>query len=103
MAVSPRYRIGPGATSALEATYQNMVTAGDLLVQDGRRVPDLSIFIEQALNRLGTPSVIVADHFRRPELADALDSSPMPRGRDVRDEADAMVVRPVKISEGLGR
>ena len=64
------------------STYQNMVTAGDLLVQDGRRVPDLSIFIEQALNRLGTPSVIVADHFRRPELADALDSSPMPRGRD---------------------
>ena len=63
------------------STYQNMVTAGDLLVQDGRRVPDLSVFIEQALNRLGTPDVIVADHFRKHELADALDASPMPRGR----------------------
>ena len=75
------------------STYQNMVTAGDLLVQDGRRVPDLSVFIEQALNRLGTPSVIVADHFRKPELADALDAcSTMPRGR-------AFVTRRMRWSE----
>ena len=74
------------------STYQNMVTAGDLLVQDGRRVPDLSVFVEQALNRLGTPDVIVADHFRRPELADALDASPMPRGR-------AFVTRRMRWSE----
>ena len=61
--------------------YTSMVNEGSLLVQEGRRVPSMAVFVNQAIARLGMPDVIVADHFRRPELADALDASSMPRGR----------------------
>ena len=62
-------------------TYLSMVRDGSLLVQEGRRVPSMSRFIGQAIQRFGVPDCIISDHFRRPEVADALDASPMPRGR----------------------
>ena len=48
---------------------------------EGRNTPAAAHVASLALAGRGAPSVIVADHFRRPELADALDASPMPRGR----------------------
>ena len=48
VAVYPRWRDRSRRDQCPGATYSSMVTAGDLLVQDGRRVPDLSVFIDQA-------------------------------------------------------
>lgn len=54
------------------ARYEKMVDAGELLLQEGRRVVDLGEFLEAVFERWGRPYTIVADRYRQNELMDTL-------------------------------
>ena len=54
--------------------YRRMVDAGELLLQDGRRVVDLGEFLEACFRAWGRPVQIVADRYRDGELLDVLET-----------------------------
>ena len=54
------------------ARYRRMVDAGELLLQEGRRVVDLGEFLHACFDRWGRPYGIVADRYRQAELLDTL-------------------------------
>ena len=60
--------------------YADMARRGELLVHAGLRVPDYGAFVGEIVARWGSPSVIVADRYKEPELRDALDAGRMRRG-----------------------
>ena len=67
-----------GRADQVGTDYLRMYERGELLVQAGRRVPDVGEFLRVALDRWGVPSVIVADRWREHELRDALEASGVP-------------------------
>ena len=67
-----------GRADQVGTAYERMASRGELLVQAGRRVPDVGEFLRVALNRWGVPSCIVADRWREHELRDALEASGVP-------------------------
>ena len=54
--------------SVAAGTYQAMVDAGDLVMQEGSRVVDVGAVMDEAVARWGQPSVIVGDRYRQREL-----------------------------------
>ena len=56
------------------ARYERMVDAGELLLQEGRRVVDLGEFLGACFDRWGRPYGIVCDRYRQSELMDTLAS-----------------------------
>ena len=54
--------------------YRRMVEAGELLLQEGRRVVDLGEFLQACFSRWGRPYAIVADRYRQGELLDVLET-----------------------------
>ena len=67
-----------GRADQVGTLYEKMARRGELLVQPGRRVPDVGMFLRAALERWGVPSVIVADRWRESELRDALEAAAYP-------------------------
>ena len=68
-----------GRADSVGGLYRRMHERGELLVQPGRRVPDVSLFVSEVLGRWGLPSVVVCDRWREAELRDALDGAGIPR------------------------
>ena len=60
--------------------YRDMLKRGELILAGGR-VADVPALLKEALARWGTPAAVVADRWRIPELADALDAVRFPRSR----------------------
>ena len=50
------------------STYQRLIEGGSLLVADGRRIPPVSMLIEEAFERWGGAQVIICDRFRLEQL-----------------------------------
>ena len=100
-----------GLRDGVGKRYMDMLARGELILAGGR-IADVPMLLTEALNRWGTPSAVVADRWRIPELADALDAVRFPRsrliergqgykdgGEDVRDFRTAVLrgrVTPVK-------
>lgn len=53
--------------------YDRAVRSGELLVEDGKRIPSIPTLFDAALERWGEPEVIVTDPWRLAELEDALE------------------------------
>ena len=73
--------------------YSECHKSGDLL-QLGQRATDVAALLDEALNRYGKPSLVVADRWREAELRDALDAAGVPiaslilRGMGFKDGAE---------------
>ena len=82
-----------GRVDQVGALYSRMAERGELLVQAGRRVPDVAEFLRSVLDRWGPPECIVADRWREGELRDGLEVAGCPivplelRGMGFRDGA----------------
>lgn len=68
-----------GRADQVGGLYARMAERGELLVQPGRRVPDVGEFLRACLRRWGPPSCIVADRWREQELRDALEAAGVPQ------------------------
>ena len=69
-----------GLRDGVGKRYQDMLARGELILAGGR-IADVPMLLTEALNRWGNPSAVVADRWRIPELADALDAVRFPRSR----------------------
>lgn len=69
-----------GLRDGVGARYGTMLARHELILAGGR-VADVPALLREALARWGTPAAVVADRWRIPELADALDAVRFPRSR----------------------
>lgn len=67
-----------GRADMVGERYATMYRAGDLVLQEGRRVPHVGRFLSRCLDRWGVPAVIVADRWREGELRDGLEAARCP-------------------------
>ena len=54
--------------------YSSMVRRGELVMIPGTRTTPPALVLSDAIERFGTPEVVLADRYRKPELEDALAS-----------------------------
>lgn len=86
--------VARGRADQVGTLYARMFDRGELLIQPGRRVPDVSVFLRESLERWGAPGCIVADRWRAAELRDALEAAACPwaalvlRGQGWKDGAE---------------
>ena len=71
-----------GAKDGVGSLYQVLQQRGELVVA-GRRVPDFSILVEEAVERWGRPAAITADPYKRRDLAQALEGEGLGRVRKI--------------------
>ena len=82
-----------GLRDGVGGLYQQCAERGEL-IQTGQRAVDLGGLLQDALQRFGKPSRIVADRWREAELRDALDKAGVPpaaleiRGQGYKDGAE---------------
>ena len=72
-----------GLADGVGDQYRRCYQRGELILA-GRRAVDLHILLDEALDRWGRPSVVVADRWREAELTDALEKAKIPPARLVR-------------------
>ena len=71
--------------------YSSMVRRGELVMIPGTRTTPPALVLSDAIERFGTPEVVLADRYRKPELEDALASFGLPvewRGLGFRDSSN---------------
>ena len=69
-----------GLRDGVGGRYRDMLKRGELILAGGR-IADVPALLKEALARWGNPAAVVADRWRIPELADALDAIRFPRSR----------------------
>lgn len=71
-----------------KGTYQSLIDAGLLRVAQGQRVPTPAQLMDAITGEWGTPTTIIADRFKAPELADAAGRVPVEPRRMMPSDAE---------------